>query len=166
LLLVFLSGCFTESDPEELSPDTRLNCAEGEILKVILHYGEALNADGGGSYSVELKNPRSNWRDIVIWETAWSHKNVKEKDRKYTFTFYHDNFHTQYEDYNYHPGYKTWDQYVLNEISGRYNIIIRNSFGDEIHSTASWGIYANVTGCNIIFDPGVREFNGGITIKG
>jgi len=157
LLAVIILSC--EYSGEKVEPESRLDKLKGEMFGVILHYGDALNADGGGWYSVEIKNPRNNWRDIIIWETEYSHKNTEEKNRNYTFMFHDDNFREQYYEWEkYKDEYATQDSYVFNVVDGTYDVIIRNSFGYEKKAAVYAEIKLVDVYYNVTFNPEIKEF--------
>lgn len=91
--------------------DPRL--AEGEIYRVHLTFGEAMS--DGGWYSVEIQNPRNNWRDLVRWDCLTDITEFEEDYRFYDFPFMSDNFNTQ-------------DPALMD---GEYTLTIANSLGLE-----------------------------------
>jgi hypothetical protein len=158
-LALVLGGCDGAfGDPKDDDPpDERLDEVKGEIFGVIINYGDALNAENGGSYSVEIKNPRSTWRDIIIWETAYSHENVEEKNRNYTFMFHEDNFVEQFSEWRKFPDeYKGELDYIYRVIEGKYEVIIKNSFGYEKKYEVRVGISIDRL-YTIVFNPGIME---------
>ena len=105
--------------PVEAKPrDSRL--AEGEIYRVHLTFGDAMS--DGGWYSVEIENPRNNWRDLVRWDCLTDITEFEEDYRFYDFAFKSDNFNTQ-------------DPALMD---GQYSLWINNGFGYGQGTTLEW----------------------------
>ena len=155
LVIIGLAGCHVGHIPGP-EVDKRLDCKIGQILTVKIHYGEALNAKDGGWYSVEIKNPKNpEWSDIIIWTTPSSRENTKDEFRNYEFTFYAENFRTQWQN---EPS-KEID--AKPKYAGPYEVYIRNSFGYEkkYYTEVKFSIIntLNLEACDIVFEPGYME---------
>ncbi|HPR33375.1 MAG TPA: hypothetical protein PLK12_14845 [Prolixibacteraceae bacterium] len=158
VILLFF-GC-DKSETHRIS-DSSLNTQNGEILRVILHYGDALNVDGGGWYSVKLINPlNEHWDDQVIISRDWNAESVTEEEyRILTFSFFRKHF---MEQWNYLEYFKPkYDETTFSQIlAGDYDLIITNSFAySKTYKEKVRVYYYRDRSDEIVINPGVIDIS-------
>jgi len=105
--------------------DADMVLAEGQILKVRLHYGDE-TLDTEAWYKVRIDNPRNNWYDYVEW-TAYhgfggGTKNYDDCD------FYAENFNKQVTSEHYDPA----------DVDGIYIMTVSGSNGYQMEKNLTW----------------------------
>ena len=152
ILLVFLTGCSfgyegcsirPDTDPEKeymsqqieqaikeqeqgrIAEDEDMALAEGEILKVRLHYGkDTLGYEAW--YKVRIDNQQNGWYDYVEITASYGFGNAVKNYDDYDFTAV--NFNKQYDS----------EYYDQSTIDGPYIMTITGSNGHYVEKALTW----------------------------
>jgi hypothetical protein len=115
-----------EAEKERRIPlDEDIVLAEGQILKVRLHYGTD-TLDSEAWYKVRLDNPRNQWYDYVEW-TAYNGFGASEKNYD-DYDFGAVNFNKQKTDKHYDP----------EDVGGQYIMTVSGSNGYHMEKILLW----------------------------